>query len=500
VRQLSSLDAQFLAIETPRTYGHVGGFAVYDPSTAPGGKLELEDICRTVGERLHLLPPFRWRLQTVPFGLDLPYWVEDPDFDLDFHIRDSAVPPPGDDRQAAETVARIFARPLDRTRPLWELYLIHGLEGGRVALLSKVHHSLVDGVSGNEILMLLLDDRPEGRDIEKPSGGPAGERVPGELEMLGRGLIGLPGQPLRALRSLPSALPNLTELPGANAFPAVPALSKGLSHVRQALTAEDDSGILEVTSARAPRTPFNGRISAHRRFSFGQVSLDRVKAIKNELGITVNDVVVALSTSTVRDWLLERDALPEEPLVAMVPVSVRGDEDAGSYGNRISVMVVPIPTDEPDPLRRVLRCHELMQSAKERYNALPANLLTDATSFIPPAVAALAARTTVGILGRTRPPINLVISNVPGPREPLYCAGAQLQANYPVSAVLDGVGLNITVLSYRDHVDFGIVGDRKQVDDTWSLVEGAQRALHELDELVCSGGTATEEAQSLRAN
>jgi diacylglycerol O-acyltransferase / wax synthase len=500
VRQLSSLDAQFLAVETPRTFGHVGGFAVYDPSTAPGGKLELEDLCRTVSERLHLLPPFRWRLQQVPFGLDLPYWVDDPDFDIDFHIRDSAVPPPGDDRQAAETVARIFARPLDRSRPLWELYLIHGLEGGRVALLSKVHHSLVDGVSGNEILMLLLDDSPEGREIEPPEAGPAGERVPSELEMLGRGLIGLPAQPVRALRSLPTALPNLTELPGANAFPAVPALSKGLSHVRQALTSEDDGGILEVTSARAPRTPFNGRISAHRRFSFGQVSLDRVKAIKNELGITVNDVVVALATTTVRDWLLERDALPEEPLVAMVPVSVRGEEDAGSYGNRISVMVVPIPTDEPDARRRVMRCHELMESAKGRHNALPANLLTDATSFIPPAVTALAARTTVGILGRTRPPINLVISNVPGPREPLYCAGAQLLANYPVSAVLDGVGLNITVLSYRDHIDFGIIGDREQVDDTWSLVDGAQRALHELDELVCgSDGSSRAEADGVGA-
>ena len=143
MRQLTSLDAQFLAVESARTYGHVGGLAVYDPSTAPGGALEIADVCRLVSERLHLLPPFRWRLVEVPFGLDLPYWVEDPDFDLDFHIRDSAVPPPGDDRQLAETVARIFARPLDRAHPLWELYLIHGLEGGRVAMLTKLHLSLI---------------------------------------------------------------------------------------------------------------------------------------------------------------------------------------------------------------------------------------------------------------------------------------------------------------------------------------------------------------------
>src|SRR5215210_6244093 len=179
MRQLTSLDAQFLGVETARTYGHVGGLTVLDPSTAPGGKLELSDLCRMVADRIHLLPPFRWRLVGVPFGIDLPYWVEDPAFDLDFHIRDSAVPPPGDDRQLAETVARIFARPLDRSRPLWELYLIHGLEGGRVALLTKIHHAVVDGVSGAEILSTLLDVSPEGRDIEPPAKPRKGEREPG---------------------------------------------------------------------------------------------------------------------------------------------------------------------------------------------------------------------------------------------------------------------------------------------------------------------------------
>ena len=172
MQQLTSLDAQFLAIETPRTYGHVGGLAVYDPSTAPGGEITHADICRLVSERLHLLPPFTRRLVEVPLGLDHPYWIEDPDFDIDFHIRDSAVAPPGNDKQLGNTVERIFARPLDRTRPLWELYLIHGLEGGRVALLTKIHHSVVDGVSGNEILGILLDVSPEGRDIPPPERRP----------------------------------------------------------------------------------------------------------------------------------------------------------------------------------------------------------------------------------------------------------------------------------------------------------------------------------------
>src|SRR4051795_13225900 len=491
MRQLTSLDAQFLGVETSRTYGHVGGLAVYDPSNAPGGTLEIGDVCRRVSERLHMLPPFRWRLVEVPFGIDLPYWVEDPAFDLDFHIRESAVPPPGDDRRLAETVSRIFARPLDRSRPLWELYLIHGLEGGRVAMLTKLHHSMVDGVSGNEILGVLLDPSPEGRELPpKPRDG-AGERVPGDLEMLGRGLLGVPRQPLRALRSLPTALPNLTDLPGANAFPAVPRLSRALAGLRR-----DDPSLLEVTTARPPRTSFNGRVGPHRRFAFGSVPLDTVKRLKNELGITVNDVVVALCASAVRDWLLRRDELPEQPLVAMIPVSVRTEEEAGTFGNRISTMIVPIPTNVEDPRERLLRAHEYLRGAKERHRALPADLLTDAASFIPPAVAARAARATMDILGRTRPPLNLVISNVPGPREPLYCAGAQLLGHFPVSVVTDGVGLNMTVMSYRDQVDFGLVGDRNLMGDTWPLMEGLERSLDELCAVICKKKPQPKRAHS----
>jgi diacylglycerol O-acyltransferase / wax synthase len=486
MRQLTSLDAQFLGVESASTYGHVGGLAVYDPSTAPGGKLEIADVCRLLSERMHLLPPFRWRLVQIPLGIDLPYWVEDPDFDLDFHIRESAVPPPGDDRRLAETVARIFARPLDRSRPLWELYLIQGLQDGRAALLTKVHHAMVDGVSGNEILGVLLDSNPEGRELPPVPDEPAGERVPGDLEMLGRGLLGLPRQPLRALRSLPSALPNLTALPGANAFPAVPRITGALSRVRGG-----DPSVLEVTTARPPKTSFNGRVGPHRRFAFGSLSLETVKRLKNELGITVNDVVVALCATAVRDWLLDRAELPEDPLVAMIPVSVRTEEEAGTFGNRVSTMIVPIPTNVEDPRERLLRAHEYLRGAKEHHRALPADLLTDATSFIPPAVAARAARTTMDILGRTRPPLNLVISNVPGPREPLYCAGAELQANYPVSVVIDGVGLNMTVMSYRDHLDFGIIADRDQVDDAWALMDGTAAALDELETAICGKRPAT---------
>jgi len=237
MERLTGLDAGFLYMETPTLHMHTLKISVLDPSTVPGG-YTFERVKEVLGERIHLLPPFRRRLAEVPLGLHHPVWIEDPDFDLDFHIRESAVPPPGDDRRVAETVARIFARPLDRTRPLWELYLIHGLEGGRVALLTKVHHSVVDGVSGNEILAVLLDPSPEGRELPPRALLFLALAAAVTLLVLGRGLAGLPRQPLRALRAAPSALPNLTEIPGANAFPGVPRLSRGVASVRRRLGLE----------------------------------------------------------------------------------------------------------------------------------------------------------------------------------------------------------------------------------------------------------------------
>src|SRR6059058_2455060 len=212
MRQLTSLDSQFLALETPRQSGHVASVAILDASTTPSGTLTVLDIQALIAERLPLLPPLRWRLRQVPLGLDYPYWVDDADFDLDFHVRELALPRPGSDAQLAEQVSRIVARPLDRARPLWELYLIHGLGSGSVAMLTKIHHSVIDGISGAEVMGLLLDLSPEGRELPEP---PEHEydRRPGELEMLSRGLLGLPRYPVRLLRSLPAAVPNIEDTP-----------------------------------------------------------------------------------------------------------------------------------------------------------------------------------------------------------------------------------------------------------------------------------------------
>src|SRR5919199_743938 len=212
MRQLTSLDAQFLALETPRQTGHVGGLAIVDPSTRVDRTFDCAVVKQLLRARLPLLPPFRWRLVEVPLGLDYPYWVDDEDFDLDFHVREIALPRSGSDQQLAEQVARIFSRPLDRARPLWELYVIHGLDSGNVAMLTKIHHAVIDGMSGAEIMGLLLDLSPEGRELpDAPP--PERDREPTDLELLGRGLLGLPRYPARLLRSLPAAVPNIEDTP-----------------------------------------------------------------------------------------------------------------------------------------------------------------------------------------------------------------------------------------------------------------------------------------------
>jgi WS/DGAT/MGAT family acyltransferase len=504
------LDAQFLAMESSTTYGHVGGPAIFDPSTAPGGTVTTEDLCRLLSRRIDQLPPFHRRLVQVPLGLDHPYWVEDPDFDLDFHIRDTAVPPPGDDRQLAKTVARIFARPLDRSRPLWELYLIHGLEGGRIGMLTKIHHAAVDGVSGAEVLGVLFDLAPDtpADDGEGTGGEWRAERLPTQLEMFGRGLLGLPRQPLRALGSLPSALPAVPDFPGAAMMPGMPRLQKLRADVERRMGREPDDALVEVRASRAPRTRFNGKVSAHRRFAFASLPLDDVKALKDALGIKVNDVVVALCATAVRDWLLERGELPDEPLVALVPVSVRTEEERGTFGNKVSGMILPIPTDVADPRARLMRAHELLNRGKSRHAGLPASLMTDVSNFLPPALFSRASRVAMEVSGRVRPPLNLVISNVPGPRIPLYCAGATLLGHYPVSVITDGVGLNITVMSYRDNIDVGIIADHDAIDDAWSMMRSMERALDELVEEICGaqperrrshGGSAPSRPQGGRS-
>ncbi len=489
MRQLTGLDTTFLRMESRSTFGHVSGLTIYDPSTTPTGELTREALRDLIESRLHLLPPFRWRLAEVPLKLDDPYWIEAPEFDIDFHVREIALAPPGDDEQLAEQAARIAARPLDRSRPLWELYVVQGLRDRRVGVLTKMHHSAIDGVSGAEIMSILLDVTPQPREVPPPDADWRPDPVPSDLEMLGRGALGALTRPVKMMRAVPRTLPSLADVPGMGNVPGVDALSRASSRIVR-LGSGGDGRLLERQQLTAPRTSLNGHISPHRRFSFGSVPLADVKAVKDAFGLTVNDVVMAMCAGALRRWLIDHDELPADPLLAMVPVSVRTDADKGSFGNQVSVMVVPLPTHEPDLGERLRLTQGAMKTAKDRHRAVPATLMQDFAEFIPPAIAARATRVITGITaGRVAPLFNVVISNVPGPQFPLYSAGALMLGNYPVSAITDGVGLNMTVMSYNGKLDFGLIACREMVPDIWRLVDHLEQSLEEMKMLAGVGAS-----------
>jgi diacylglycerol O-acyltransferase len=484
MKQLTGLDAAFLAMETRTVFGHVGSVCILDLSTA-ARPLTLERVTSAIESRLPLVPVFRRRLLEVPFGLDQPYWVEDSDFDIEFHVRELALPRPGSDRQLAEQVARLHSRPLDRTRPLWEAYFITGLKGRRGALYTKVHHAAIDGMSGNDLLAALLDLSPDGRDVPAAPPVPAG-RTPGQAELLARSAVSLVGHPVRAVRLsasllraapalLAGALPRLRGAAGRAKDDRLTKddrrtkddrLTKDDRPTKDDRLTKDDQPLVTQPGLRAPRTPFNRAITQHRRWAFGDVSLDDVRRVKSAAGVTVNDVVMAVCAGALRRWLADHDALPAGPLIAAVPVSVRAAGEAATYGNRVSAMVAVLPTHLDEPVARLRATHQAMRAAKEQLDAIPADLLTDVTRFAMPALAGQAARLAARLRLLERiAPFNLFISNVPGPRVPLYYAGAELLCYYPLSAIADGQGLNITVLSYRDRLFFGLTACRELVPD-----------------------------------
>jgi WS/DGAT/MGAT family acyltransferase len=474
VQQLTGLDATFLNMETSTTYGHISGLAIFDPSTA-AGDVGLEEVKGLIRDRIHLLPPYRRRLVEVPFGLDHPYWIEDPDFDLDFHVRHIGLPPPGDNQQLAAQVARIVARPLDRSRPLWELYLIEGLEGGYTAQLTKIHHSAIDGVSGAEILANLLDISPEPRVVEPPDKAWKAESEPQQLEMLGRGLLNVASTPRKGIRLGLQSVRNLPAVADQFGF-RLP----GTDLINRVTGRRPD--VLSEASTKAPRTSFNDAISQHRKFAFVSIPLDEVKEVKTAHGVTLNDVIMAMCAGALRRYLDKRGELADDPLIAMVPVSVRTEEQAGQYGNQVASMTASLHTHIADPVERLENIHQSMKIAKDKHHALPATIQQDFAEFAPPAVAARAARVIAraAVAEWGTLPFNVVISNVPGPQFPLYGVGAQLVANYPVSAINDGVGLNMTVQSYNGSLDFGLLACADLVPDVWDLVDGLRDSLAEL--------------------
>jgi len=454
LQQLTGLDAAFLALETPKTTGHVGGVSVLDAKNAPE-PLTLELLTSVMGERLPLVPVLRRKLLNVPLGLDQPYWIDDPDFDIEYHIREIALPRPGSQAQLTEQVARLHARPLDRSRPLWEIYLITGLAKKRAAVYTKIHHSAIDGVSGAELLTVLLDLKPEGREV--PAAEPfTPARPPGPASMAllaATRLAWRPAQTVRVTNEMIRVMPTLA--------PTISSFVGGMLGLNRG-----DGEVITTRLGSAPVTPFNGPITQHRRAAFRSLSLGSVKAIKNAFGVSVNDVVLAMSAGALRRWLADHHALPEAPLITMIPVSIRDPASNGALGNKVSAMLAMLPTNIADPAERLVAVHAATELAKSQQATIPQGLVDQVSDFAPPALTARAARVVfaTGLLHRV-PPFNLTISNVPGPNVPVYLCGAQLLAHYPLSVITDGQGLNITVIGYLGQLHFGLTSCRELVPD-----------------------------------
>ncbi len=461
MRRLSGMDAAFLYLETPTTPMHVHAVMLLDPSTVPGG-YSFEKIKAHLASRLPRLLEFRRRLAFVPFDLHRPVWFDDPDFDFDYHVRRIAVPSPGSIEQVAEMVGDIASRPLDHSRPLWEFWVIEGVENGGVAVVARMHHATIDGVSGSSLMTTILDfeadtpDEPAAVDDWQP------EHKPSDFELVQHAIVSRLRRPMPL--GLALALPNL--LRGA----------VGITRVRRDSTRPSGG-----TPFNTPRAPWNAPLTPHRRVAFASVSLDDVKAMKKAFGCTVNDIVLATATGALRRYLLPLDALPDRPLLASCPVSVRNHETADiESANKVSSMFVSLPTHLEDVEAQVAHIRSGTQGAKEEHHALGARTLLELGELAGPRSFGLASRLLGGLASRGPVPVNVVISNVPGPPFPLYLGGARVVSMLPLGPPIEGAGLNITVLSYIDRIDWGFIACRELVPGLQRMADAVNDAHNEL--------------------
>jgi len=455
--RLSSLDVSFLYLEEATTPMHVGGVSVFE---LPDSGFDYDRLVSLIKRRIAYVPRYRQRIRWVPGRIASPVWVDDENFDLNFHVRRSALPRPGSDAQLRELAARIMSRPLDRGRPLWEMYLVEGLSGGRFALLTKTHHAMVDGVSAVDIGQVILDTSPEPRSTPAGSWRPAAE--PSAVELLA------------------GAVNDLVRTPSA----VVDAVRAALSDVRRtaARVAGTATGVLAMArtvSRSAPDSPLNVEIGEQRRYGTADSLLDDYKAIRKTHGGTVNDVVLTVVTGALRQWLMTRgEAVGGTSVVrAMVPVSIRTEDQSGALGNRVSSYLVDLPVGEKSPVMRLHQISYAMKGHKETGQAVGADAIIGVAGFAPPTLHSLGARVASGLSRRV---FNIVVTNVPGPQFPLYAGGARLLASYPVVPLAKGQAVSIGLTSYNGGVYFGLNADR---DGMWDVDVLAACILDSLEEL-----------------
>jgi len=449
MEQLSGLDASFLYLETGNMPMHIGGLAIYDQSTAPGGAVTFKDILRFFEKRLHKARAFRQRLAKVPMSLDHPYWVEDPEFDLEFHVRHIALPKPGDWRQLCIQAARLHARPLDTNRPLWEAYVIEGLDNvegvpaGSFALVTKFHHAAIDGVSGAEISASIHDSSPEDR-VEAPDTEWHPSRYPSDIELLSRSAVTTVKRPFEFASLV------------ARNVPTAWRVGRGLMTREISL------------SSKVPRTRFNDNVSPHRVFDARSFSLDEIRAIKSRVdGATVNDVVVSVCGGALRRYLESKGELPEESLVAMAPISARPDQMRKAAGNMVSTMSLPVRSDIADPLERLRAVHEESDRAKKLALTVGTSVAADFAQFLPSTTTGLmaSAYSRYGLAKHLPPLFNTVITNVPGPNFPLYSMGSRMVASFGLGPIAHGLGLFQPVIGYNGQITISAISCREMMPD-----------------------------------
>jgi WS/DGAT/MGAT family acyltransferase len=448
MQQLNGLDSAFLFMESPNAPMHIGSVAIFDPSTAPGKLVRLKRIIKTLEQRAHLAPYLKQRLVEVPFNADFPYWVRDDSFDPEFHIRHLALPKPGDWRQLCIQIARLHSRTLDRSRPLWELYVIEGLDNvegippGSFAFVSKTHHAAIDGTSSSDVGTAMCDPTPEIRLVEAAKEWKA-DKTPTALELSIMAHHNNLMRPQRYLEFLQKTIPTLTKN----------------------LEAVSNSG--PPPQSTVPRTRFNAVISQNRVFEGVTFDLRDIKQIKNKVGGTVNDVVLAVCAGAMRRYLLDKQELPEKSLVTMCPINVRDPGAQAAGGNQVVAMNVPLHTDLTDPAERLVAICESTRSAKEHTHAVGAKSMMEAANFIPSQLSVLGARVAAeqGLANFVAPTSNTVITNVPGSPVPFYSNGALFVRGWGLGPLVDGNGLFHSVGSYCDELYIGITCCRDMMPD-----------------------------------
>jgi WS/DGAT/MGAT family acyltransferase len=463
MRRMTSQDAAFLYSETPTWHMHVAALALVDPATSDG-VFSFDLVRRLTLERLPAMPQFRWRLVDVPFGVDRPGWVEADEIDAEFHFRRATVPPPGDEESFDHLVADIVSAKLDRARPLWEIHVVDGRADGLVGVITKVHHALIDGISGAGLTEVLLDWSATPRPAPDAERDPIGHDAPSAVSLFTEGLV-------RSAATAPFRLARF-----------------GVQSVRQAASAigRFGSGPRPTLPYTAPRTPLNGEFTARRRLGRATLPMAQVLEAKRALGrrlgdVKMNDVVLGLVTGSLREYLVELDALPDAPLVAQCPVSLRTEADRDHVGSKVGSMFASLPTHLEDPIDRMAAIVESTRAGKDLFRAVAEHKEMGITEAITPGMLGLAARLFTSLhLERMPASVNVVVSNVPGPPIPLYLAGAEVLGLYPMGPLLLGMGLNITAFSHADQIDIGCFACPDLVERPERIAQGMREALDEL--------------------